>query len=276
MLGQDSGRAGVTFLGTERIDVLRFGPDGDGVTRYVTLGASRAPMTDPASPLVDPIAGPRAELVLSVRGRPDSVLRRLAVLAAAPAVEGIVLAPGTVVEVGEPLWDGARFSAVLIAEPGGLVADLDARRGTGSRALLSRPAPHGQRSGVQAPAWGERARGGLAARRHRSARPHATRATCRKREVARGSRQRDSRAGTQTGRGVVRGASRRPAHIERRRKRNPGPVVAAACSQSPLSRSSWDALEACASSHVCTTNLRCNARNPGTGITLARECKERK
>jgi hypothetical protein len=125
VLGQDSGRAGVTFLGTERIDVLRFGPDGDGVTRYVTLGASRAPMTDPASAVVDPIAGPRAELVLSVRGRPDSALRRLAVIAAAPAVEGIVLAPGTVVELGEQLWDGARFLAVLIAEPGGLIADLE-------------------------------------------------------------------------------------------------------------------------------------------------------
>jgi Suppressor of fused protein (SUFU) len=123
-LGHDSGRAGVTFLGTERIDVLRFGPDGDGVTRYVTLGASRAPMADPASPVADPVAGPRAELVLSVRGRPDSVLRRLAVLAAAPAVEGIVLMPGTVLEVGEPLWEGARFAAVLVAEPGGLIADL--------------------------------------------------------------------------------------------------------------------------------------------------------
>jgi hypothetical protein len=129
VLGQDSGRAGVTFLGTEQIDVLRFGPDGEGVTRYVTLGASRAPMNDPASPVVDTVAGPRMELVLSIRARPDSVLRRLAVLAAAPAVDGVVLAPGMVLELGEPLWDGARFSGVLIAEPGGLVPDLELGEG---------------------------------------------------------------------------------------------------------------------------------------------------
>ena len=125
VLGQDSGRASVTFLGTQQIDVLRFGPDGEGVTRYVTLGASRAPMNDPASPVVDAVAGPRMELVLSVRARPDSVLRRLAMLAAAPAVDGVVLAPGMALELGEPLWDGARFSSVLVAEPGGLIPDLE-------------------------------------------------------------------------------------------------------------------------------------------------------
>lgn len=125
VLGQDSGRASVTFLGTEQIDVLRFGPDGEGVTRYVTLGASRAPMNDPASPVVEAVAGPRMELVLSVRARPDSVLRRLAMLAAAPAVDGVVVSPGMVLELGEPLWDGARFSAVLVVEPGGLIPNLE-------------------------------------------------------------------------------------------------------------------------------------------------------
>lgn len=125
VLGQDSGRASVTFLGTEQIDVLRFGPDGEGVTRYVTLGASRAPMNDPASPVVEAVAGPRMELVLSVRARPDSVLRRLAMLAATPAVDGVVVSPGMVLELGEPLWDGARFSAVLVVEPGGLIPNLE-------------------------------------------------------------------------------------------------------------------------------------------------------
>lgn len=129
VLGQDSGRASVTFLGTERIDVLRFGPDGEGVTRYASLGASRAPMNDPASPVVDTVAGPRMELLLSVRARPDSVLRRLAMLAASPAVDGVVLASGMVLELGEPLWDGARFSSVLVAEPGGLVPDLELGEG---------------------------------------------------------------------------------------------------------------------------------------------------
>jgi hypothetical protein len=129
VLGQDSGRASVTFLGTQQIDVLRFGPDGVGVTRYVTLGASRAPMNDPASSVVDVVAGPRMELVLSVRARPDSVLRRLAMLAAAPAVDGVVLAPGMVLELGEPLWDGGRFSSVLVAEPGGLIPELELGEG---------------------------------------------------------------------------------------------------------------------------------------------------
>ena len=30
--------ASVTFLGAERIDVLRFGPDAGGVVHYVSLG----------------------------------------------------------------------------------------------------------------------------------------------------------------------------------------------------------------------------------------------
>jgi hypothetical protein len=121
--GQDSGRAGVSFLGAERIDVLRFGPGADDLVRYATLGLSRAPMGDPGEMVVLD-DGPRAELVLSVRGLHDTVLRRLAALAASPAVEGVVIGPGASLDVGEPLWDGARFSAVLVGEPGGLVPDL--------------------------------------------------------------------------------------------------------------------------------------------------------
>lgn len=122
-LGQDSGRAGVSFLGVERVDVLRFGPDPDGLVRYATLGISRAPMGDPGTDVV--LAdGPRAELLLSVRGRHDSVLRRLAVLAASPSVEGVVLAPGAGLDLGEPLWDGSSFTAVLVGEADGLVANL--------------------------------------------------------------------------------------------------------------------------------------------------------
>jgi hypothetical protein len=124
VLGQDSGRASVSFLGAEPVDVLRFGPDPDGLVRYATLGLARAPMGDPGELVVLP-DGPRAELVLSVRGLHDTVLRRLAALAASPAVEGLVLAPGAGLDVGEPLWDGSRFSAVLVAEPGGLVPDLE-------------------------------------------------------------------------------------------------------------------------------------------------------
>jgi hypothetical protein len=123
VLGQDSGRAGVSFLGAERIDALRFGPDPDGLVRYATLGMARAPMGDPGELVVLP-DGPRAELLLSVRGRHDSVLRSLAVLAASPSLEGVVVAPGAGLDLGEPLWEESRFTAVLVGEPGGLVPDL--------------------------------------------------------------------------------------------------------------------------------------------------------
>jgi len=123
-LGPDSGRAQVTFLGTEPIEVLRFGPDADGIVRYATLGMSRAPMAEPSTYVAEPVSGPRAELLLSVRGAHDSALRRLATLAAAPAVEGLVVVAGASLDLGEPLWDGAGFTAVLVGEPGGLVPDL--------------------------------------------------------------------------------------------------------------------------------------------------------
>jgi len=122
-LGVGSGRAAVDFLGAERIEVLRFGPNRRGLVRYVTLGLSRAPMAaengyDVAT------TGPRAELLLAVGGLVDTVSRRLAVLASAPAAEGLVLAPGAGVDLQEPLWEGARFTAVLVGEPGADVPDL--------------------------------------------------------------------------------------------------------------------------------------------------------
>ncbi|MEU6097352.1 suppressor of fused domain protein [Streptomyces sp. NPDC047079] len=125
-LGEPDARAAVTFLGTDRVEVLRF-REGD-VLRYATLGMSAQPMTDPAAMLADPLKGPRAELVLSVRGGladTDKALRPLAVLAASPQVEGVVVAPGASLDVGEPLWPGAPFTSVLVAEPGGLVEDLE-------------------------------------------------------------------------------------------------------------------------------------------------------
>ncbi|MEV7238113.1 suppressor of fused domain protein [Streptomyces sp. NPDC051020] len=125
-LGEPDARAAVTFLGTDRIEVLRF-VDGD-VVRYATLGMSAQPMSDPTAALADPVKGPRAELVLSVRAGladTDKVLRALAVLAASPQVEGLIVAPGASLDLGEPLWPGAPFSSVLVAEPGGLVEDLE-------------------------------------------------------------------------------------------------------------------------------------------------------
>lgn len=125
-LGEPDARAAVTFLGTDRVEVLRF-TDGD-LIRYATLGMSAQPMADPTAALADPVKGPRAELILTVRGGvadTDKVLRPLAVLAASPQVEGLIVAPGASLDVGEPLWPGAQFTSVLVAEPGGLVEDLE-------------------------------------------------------------------------------------------------------------------------------------------------------
>jgi Suppressor of fused protein (SUFU) len=104
--------ASVTFLGTERIDVLRFGPDGrpglEGVVHYVSLGCSRHPMFDPAEMVTDAIHGPRAEVVVSLRGpTPKGLARSVAVLAAAPAVEGLMLEPDALVDLGMPLWNSS-------------------------------------------------------------------------------------------------------------------------------------------------------------------------
>ncbi|MCQ4080221.1 suppressor of fused domain protein [Streptomyces sp. RB6PN25] len=126
--GEPDARAAVTFLGAERIEVLRFVDAENETLRYATLGMSRRPMTDPNELVAEPVRGPRAELVLSVRAghaETDKALRPLAVLAASPQVEGVVVAPGASLDLGGPLWPGAPFPAVLVAEPGGLVEDLE-------------------------------------------------------------------------------------------------------------------------------------------------------
>jgi Suppressor of fused protein (SUFU) len=120
-LGEVEGRAAVTFVGTERVEVLRFA--GPGVVRYATLGMSRHPMTDPTEIAPDVHAGPRAELVLTLSIARHDVFRHLAVLAMAPFVEGVVVRAGASLDLTEPLWSGACFGAVLVGEPGGLVAD---------------------------------------------------------------------------------------------------------------------------------------------------------
>lgn len=110
-------KASVTFLGVEQIDVHRYAATGDVV--YVTVGCSRHPMQDAAATRGVSIVsetGPRAELVMRLQAtRPYPGLhRRLAAMAAAPAVDGLVLAADAVLRVGEPLWDGAPFNAVLL------------------------------------------------------------------------------------------------------------------------------------------------------------------
>jgi hypothetical protein len=108
-------QAGVTFLGTERVDVLRFGPDEDGVSHYVSLGCSRHPMFDPTEMVTDALHGPRAEAVVALRGQsPKGLVRSLAILAAAPAVEGLILEPDALIDLETPLWDSAPFTAFLL------------------------------------------------------------------------------------------------------------------------------------------------------------------
>lgn len=107
--------ASVTFLGVQPLDVLRFGPDPERVVRYATVGCARHPMGEPDELVADPVRGPRAELVVALRGGVDGLLRSLAVLAATPAVEGLVLQPDALVDLGTPLWEGTAFTAVLLA-----------------------------------------------------------------------------------------------------------------------------------------------------------------
>ncbi|MGH3968218.1 MAG: suppressor of fused domain protein [Mycobacterium sp.] len=120
--------ASVTFLGAEPIEVLRFAPGDDGVAHYVSLGCSRHPMVDPAHIVADPQRGPRAEIVLRLhdRGPMSGLARSLAVVAATPAVEGVILAPDALIDLGSPLWarpsGRGPFTAVLLGRSG--IADL--------------------------------------------------------------------------------------------------------------------------------------------------------
>lgn len=107
--------ASVTFLGTERIDVVRFGPDRHGVYHHVSLGCSRHPMFDPAEMVTDALRGPRAEVVVSLRGpSPRGLARSVAILAAAPAVEGLILDADALVDLESALYESAPFTAFLL------------------------------------------------------------------------------------------------------------------------------------------------------------------
>ena len=113
--GHRPARASVSFVGVDRIEVLRFEPI-PGERAYLSLGMSRHPMTG-AAELVQAADGPRAELMLHVRDPADrfaDVWRRVALLAAAPAVEGVVYAPGMSVDLGEPLVPGSAGTGVLV------------------------------------------------------------------------------------------------------------------------------------------------------------------
>ena len=79
----------------------------------MTLGCSRHAMSDPADPAPDPVRGPRAEVVLALHGGAgvaSGVYKSLAVLAAAPAVEG-----GCCVRTDSSTW--ARNSGIRPRSP---------------------------------------------------------------------------------------------------------------------------------------------------------------
>jgi hypothetical protein len=112
--------ASVTFLGTEPIEVLRFRGGAGGLVHYVSVGCSRHPMADPTEILADPLRGPRAEIVLRLRDPAPAtgIARSLAILAATPAVDGVVLEPDALIDLGSPLWawptGRVPFTAVLL------------------------------------------------------------------------------------------------------------------------------------------------------------------
>jgi hypothetical protein len=120
--------ASVTFLGAEPVDVLRYRPGADDVVHYVSLGCSRHPMVDPIALVADSQRGPRAEVVLRLRnlGPATGLARSLAIVAAAPAVEGVVLTPDALVDLGTSLWVRSSgrvpFTAVLLGHSD--IADL--------------------------------------------------------------------------------------------------------------------------------------------------------
>jgi hypothetical protein len=112
-------RASVSFLGVEPIEVLRYEPI-PGEIAYISLGMSRRPMTAATAFTADPAAA-RAELMLHLRHRAigsDRAWRSLAVLAAAPAVEGVVYTSGMTIDLGQPFASDARCTgAVVIDSP---------------------------------------------------------------------------------------------------------------------------------------------------------------
>jgi Suppressor of fused protein (SUFU) len=103
-------RASVSFVGVDPIEVLCFAESGR--TYLATVGMSRSLMSDPASPFVESDA-PSAELVLTVHDHQREVWRRLAVIAASPAVEGAVLSAGSRFDMTEPWLPGSRCTGAV-------------------------------------------------------------------------------------------------------------------------------------------------------------------
>jgi hypothetical protein len=111
--GVEPARASVSFVGVEPIEILRFDTAPDAAA-YVSLGMSRRPMTASDAKVVG-ATGPRAEILVQVHGGSGGLWRQLAVLAAAPAVEGVVYAAGMTIDLGASLATGSRCTGVVVA-----------------------------------------------------------------------------------------------------------------------------------------------------------------
>ena len=165
-------RASVSFVGVDPIEVLRFEPI-PGERAYLSLGMSRSPMSaaDSSAMTAD---GPRAELMLHLRDEPDEyadVWRQLAVLAAAPAVEGVVYRAGMTVDLGRPLAAGSVCTGAVVVDVAGRRDRVGARAG---RRAAAGPGDV-DRVGLVPGARQSGAAGALGRARHRPARPRAPR-----------------------------------------------------------------------------------------------------
>jgi hypothetical protein len=115
--GQEPSRASISFLGVDPVEVLRFQLTA-AERAYLSLGMARHPMTA-ASAGLQQVDGPRAELMLRVRDGADQhvdVWRHVAMLAAAPAVEGVVYTAGMTLDLGRAIVTGSRCSGVVVLE----------------------------------------------------------------------------------------------------------------------------------------------------------------
>jgi hypothetical protein len=76
-------------------------------------------MFEPTEMVTDALHGPRAEVTVALRGRsPKGLARSLAVVAASPVVEGLMLEPDALIDLESPLWDTAPFTAFLLGRSG--------------------------------------------------------------------------------------------------------------------------------------------------------------
>jgi hypothetical protein len=115
--GQRPLRASVSFVGVDPIEVLRFEPI-PAEFAYLSLGMARHPMTASSADVLS-ADGPRAELMLHVRDEPDEfadVWRQVALLAAAPAVEGVIYSAGMTVDLGQALSARSACTGAVVLE----------------------------------------------------------------------------------------------------------------------------------------------------------------